>query len=489
MQLNPVHRGTTAPSTRGTGAPGAPASVDQVVAGQSEDAGLIPKPGFFGSEATSQLTATGSFVHRGAVPPQLTPGPADEAFFAAGGKLYRMEPTGQTTELGREGSLNLSPPLLAGGGQSLIYRTDEGHLVARQLDGQELWRQPVGGLSYYPLGLSADGQALYSVNIGADGRQSVSVRSPVDGQEQFPLTLEPGEEVVGMVDGRTLLVAGVGEKLEQYLQLVRPDGRGRKVEGLDVPEHGRAAWLGQDGQVFVRDSLGRLSAHEASTLHQNWRHGGPVKDVFLSPDGSLLAVFGKKLTRLSAEGDVAWTREAPAPVLEGSFDGRGNFYTNTGGQLSFLPPSGEIESTPWRGAVRASGSGMLYQVLSPEPPPTLEGQGNLALGLAGGALGALGGALKGLLSRKGLKETARSLAEGASQGYGSLYQPGNPTPPGPNRLIEDHRVEAVRFLSKKELLASVQSTLKGPAPAIDEQAGRVIVGGVPVRTRKHPQAT
>ncbi|GMU56800.1 MAG: hypothetical protein AMXMBFR33_59460 [Candidatus Xenobia bacterium] len=482
MQLHPVHRGTTAHSTRGTGAPGAPAPVDQVVASQSEDSGLIPKPGFFGSEATSQLTATGSFVHRGAVPPQLTPGPGDEAYFAAGGKLYRMEPTGQTTELGQEGSLNLSQPLLAGG-QSLIYRTDEGHLVARQLDGQELWRQPIGGLSYYPVGLSADGQALFTVNIAADGRQSVSVRSPATGQEQFPLSLAPGEEVVGMVDGRTLLVAGIGEKSEQYLQLVRPDERGRKVEGLDVPEHGRAAWLGQDGQVFVRDSLGRLSAHEAATLHQNWRHNGPVKDVFLSPDGSLLAVFGKTLTRLSAEGDVAWSCQAPAPVLEGSFDGKGNFYTNTGGQLSFLPPSGEIESTPWKGAVRASGSGMLYQVLSPEPPPTLAGQGNLALGLAGGALGALGGALKGLLSRKGLKETARSVAQGASQGYGSLYQPGNPTPPGPNRLIEDHRVEAVRFLSKKELLASVQSTLQGPAPGIDEQAGRVIVGGVPVRTR------
>lgn len=441
----------------------------------------MPKPGFFGELPTTQLTTTGSFVHKGVIPPVLTPGNGDQAYFAAGGKLMRMAPDGGVTELGSESSLNISAPVV-GPDETLYYRTDQGQLVATSPQGEEKWRQAAGGTSFFPMGLARDGSSLYSVNVGADGRHAVSVRDLATGNERFPLTLEPGEQLVGLLDEKTLIVTGATPD-EHYLQIVRPEGRGRRVSGLDTPMHGPNAWLGADNQLYVRDALGRLQALEASTGHQNWMFPGPMKDLFVAPDGHLMAVMGKKLTRLTGQGQAEWTCEAPAPVTEGSFDAKGNFYTVTAGQLAYLTPTGELETTPWQGEARASGSGMLFQVVSPEPPAALQPQGNLGVAVASAGLGFLGSALGGLLSRKGLRQAVREGAEMAGKAYQQGYQPGNPAPPGPNRNEGEHRVEAVRFVPKKELLASVQTDLQGHQAAIEEREGRVIVGGVPVRRK------
>ncbi len=447
----------------------------------SEDAGLIPKPGFFGETATSQLTETGVYIHHGTIPPVMTPGHGDQAYFAAGGSLFRMSPDGSVQKLATESSLNVSAPLVARD-ESLFYRTDQGELVSLAADGSERWRQNAGGISAFPMGLSQDGQSLYTVNVGADGRHEVTVRDAATGVERYPLQLQPTEQLVGMLDDKTMLVTGRSED-EHYLQIVRPDGRGRKVGGLDTPAHGPNAWLGTGNQVFVRDTLGRLTAVEASSGHKNWTYPGPMKDLFLSPDGSMLAAMGRKLTQISAAGDPGWTKETPAPVGEGSFDARGNFFTTGAGQLTFITSAGELESTPWSGSVRASGSGMLFQVSSPDPQAGLQQQGNLALGVASASLGFIGGALGGLLSKKGLKKAISAGANSAGKAYDQAYQPGVPAAAGPNRTQGDHRIQAVRFLAKKDLLASVQEGMRGSTSAIEERDGRLIVGGVAVRRK------
>lgn len=483
MNLVPVNQGLSSPPTRGrTDISPRNQSPDRVTTGaEAPDPGLMPKPGFFGETATSQLTSTGVYVHRGVNAPVLTPGRGDQAYFAAGGSLFRMAPDGSVTEMGKESSLNISTPLV-GADDTLYYRTDAGQVVARGADGEEKWRQADSGTSYYPMGLGQDGQSLYTVNVSPDGRHHVSVRELATGSEKYPLTLQPGEQMVGLVDERTLLVTGYADG-DHYLQLVGPDGRGRKVGDLDSPVHGPNAWLGDGNQAFVRDKLGRLNALEASTGHKNWTYPGPMKDLYLSPDGSMLAVMGNALTRLSADGETGWSGKAPGHVTSGSFDAKGNFFTQTAGQLAFLTPGGELETTPWRGSVRVSGAGTLYQVSSPDAPEATRAQGSLPVALASGALGFLGSALGGLLGKKGLKQAARDGADTASQAYGQAYQPGNPAPPGPNRAQGDHRVEAIRFMAKKDLLAAVQDSMQGNAPAIEERGGRVIMGGVTVRRK------
>lgn len=455
---------------------------DSVTTGSgADDPGLIPKPGFFGETATSQLTSTGIYTHKGVVPPVLTPGHGDQAYFAAGGKLYRMAPDGTATELGMESSRNVSAPQI-GRDETLYYRTDAGELVARAADGEQKWRLSDGGTSYYPFGLAQDGKTLYSVNVGADGRHTVHVRQLENGAEKYSLQLSASEQMVGMLDDQTMLVTGHAPG-GHYLQIVRPDGRGRMVEGLDSPVHGPNAWLGQGNQVYTRDTLGRLNAHEASTGHKNWTYNGPMKDLFLSPDGSVLAVMGQQITRLSPDGQTAWTGEAPRAIQDGSFDRKGNFFSQSGGQLMFLTPGGELESTPWQGSVRVSGEGTLYQVSSPDSEQALKSQGSLPIALASGALGFLGTTLGGLLSKKGLRKSAREGAEIASKAYDQAYQPGVPAPVGPTRVEGEHRIEAIRFMAKKDLLASVQEGLQGNKASIEERDGRVVVGGIAVKRK------
>jgi WD40 repeat protein len=227
---------------------------------------------------------------------------ADSRQFAVGGNgsvcLYEVTTKRKLREWRVSGD-TVPRTVFTAGGKVLVAQDDEAIRFWDIATGIEM-RRPAGHTRHGGrINFSADGRVLASA--GSDG--SVRVWDPVTGRQVHNLGAHDSgvSELAGSADGRVLVsYDNLGDKMVRVWDAARGTSRcafAQEPIPVMLGNYGVAVSITEDGKIVAVASRwgGPVQLHDAMTGKERRRFDwGYIEDLTLSPNGSTLAVVGRK---------------------------------------------------------------------------------------------------------------------------------------------------------------------------------------------------